>query len=141
MATDVHGIPEPSEFDNYASDYQDLLKAVDEGIAVFGGRSAAESAGASASGEVFAVDRANGRVWVSDGSTTEVVAGLGTSSNPLPQFHVEDLEVTNNFTAPDATDFLALSGDTMEGNIDMNGNDITGVGTLEVNGELIVPSN
>lgn len=162
MSTDLHGIPIPNAFDNYVSDYEDLLQTVDEGIVIFGGQATVESKSTDASSPVFAIDENGNRVWKAEGGTASLVGGHGTSSDPIPQTHVTDqkvhnlqetkdlvvnnmaevatLTVTDSLDAPELSTFLKKAGGQMSGSVEFNNNDITGVGTMEVTGELIVPT-
>jgi hypothetical protein len=89
--TVYHALSRPAVGDDWAGSWDDLVATVDTNVAKSGPAGDRPSAGDVPSGAVWrATDQQ--LIYQSDGSQWTAIAGAGTSSDPLPEQHVETLD-------------------------------------------------
>lgn len=137
--TTVHGIEMPNEFDNWVDAYEQLLEEVDVGLMIVVEQESELSAyeGGSHS-DVPALVTDEGKLLVSDGGTFSEEIELGADFSSLDSDDVDDLANALE------DEFLELSGGTMEGDINMNGNNVENAGDVDADkveaDKLILPT-
>lgn len=134
-STVVHGIDMPDEYeDEWYTQYAELLEKVDAGIVitVSSEPDLTSYEGGSHSG-VLAFNRGNESFYVSSGGTFDGPISLSADFSSLTSTQINNLV--------DALDefFLPLAGGTMDGDIDMNGNNVAGAGEVEAD-QLVLPT-
>lgn len=137
--TPVHGIDVPEEYEDFTEQYFALLESVDTGLVIveqtYDDLSQYEG-GAHSDVLAFVVDE--GKFYCSaNGEFTEQLE-VEIDFDELEEEDVEDLSRQLE------TEFLELAGGTMEGDIDMAGNDVDNAGsvsgdTVEADDTLVLP--
>lgn len=137
--TVVHGITAPEEYDNFATEYYDLLEKVDQGLVVIvdSTDSTAPSLSDFESGShtnVLAFDIGEEQFHVSENGTFGDPISMSVDFTELTETQVDEL------AAQLEENFLRLDGSTpMQGDLDMDGNNINNAGELKPD-TLILPT-
>jgi len=129
----LHSLTAPQNFTNFSDQYYELLEAVDEGMIIVVDTETDLTAFEGGShDDVFAFVKGTGDFYVSSGGTFD-------SMNVSVDFSdLTDQEVTDLRNALDE-EFLLLTGGTMQGNIDMNGNNVNNASKIEAEDQMVLP--
>lgn len=133
--TPVHNLEIQDEYsEDFYAQWVDLIETVDENAVLVADESEIQTKGNQASGTIVGVDPTSGKVFASDGSTTEL--GVGSESSPLSEEHIQELNIHSAIKAPDigSIDTVQFADD-----VELNNNDVSGVRTLEVEEGLHLP--
>ena len=132
-STQVHGLTAPERYDDFASKYWTLMEALDEGMMIV-----VQSAGdltafeGGSHDDVLALVKDEKDFYVSSGGTFN-------SMDMIVDIHNLTSSEKNSLVDQLDDRFLLLSGGTMQGDINMDGNNINNASTVEAQDEMILP--